>query len=726
MKNDGKENSKMEHHNMSKMDHGETEHHDMSGMNHDEMKHHDMSEMNHDQMGHHDMQKMDHSQMGHDMSAGHMHHMGNFKQKFWISFVVALPIFILSSFMGIELPFDLSFPGSDWLVLLLGTFLFFYGGQPFYTGAWQEIKEKSPAMMTLITLGISVAYIYSLYAFIMNHFITGVPHVMDFFWELASLIVIMLLGHWIEMNATMNAGNALEKMAALLPGEAHVTEGGKMFDVPLSKLKEGQKVRVLAGEKIPADGEILEGVSSVNESLVTGESKAILKKEKDKVIGGSLNGDGTLLVAVTGIGENSYLAQVGRLVEQAQKDKSKAESIADSVSKWLFYAALLIGIIAFLAWLNLADMSTALNRAVAVLVIACPHALGLAIPLVVSRSTSLAAAHGLLIRNRTALEQVKHLDVILMDKTGTLTEGVFKVNEVKSLHSNYSDNEVLGLMAQLEANSNHPLAAGILAEMRNRKLKTGSASNAQTVKGVGITGTIDGHEYSIVTADYLRRNNIEFNQTQFTTLAQKGNSISYLISSSKKILGFVAQGDEVKPESKAFITELHKLGIEPVMLTGDNELAAHKVAQQLGEIIVKANLKPEDKEKIVRQYQNEGHHVMMIGDGVNDAPSLMRADIGVAIGAGTDVAIDSADVILVKSNPMDVLDFLYLAKVTNRKMVENLWWGAGYNIVALPLAAGLLAGIGLILSPAVGAIVMSLSTIIVALNAMTLKLEVSD
>ncbi|WP_181387769.1 heavy metal translocating P-type ATPase [Liquorilactobacillus hordei] len=682
-----------------------------------------MMEMDHTTMEHHhDMSKMNHEMKDHSMGAEHMHHMGNFKRKFWISFVVSLPIFALSSFMGIELPIDLSFHGSDLLVLLLGTFLFFYGGQPFYTGAWQEIKEKNPAMMTLITLGISVAYLYSLYAFIVNHFISGMPHIMDFFWELASLIVIMLLGHWIEMNATMNAGSALEKMAALLPGEAHVIENGEMHDVMLSELQEGQQVKVLAGEKIPADGKVISGASSVNESLVTGESKSVSKTENDKVIGGSLNGDGTLLVLVTGTGENGYLAQVGKLVRQAQQDKSKAESIADWVSKWLFYAALIIGLAAFLIWLNLADMNTALNRMVAVLVIACPHALGLAIPLVVSRSTSLAATHGLLIRNRTALEQVKQLDMILMDKTGTLTEGVFKVNEVKSLRANYSDEDVLSLMAQLEANSSHPLAAGILAEVKNRKVKINSATDVQTVKGVGLIGKIDDHEYRIVTANYLKKNNIDFDETQFIVLAQKGNSISYLMKEDQ-VLGFVAQGDQIKKESKLFIAELHKLGIKPVMLTGDNDLAAQKVAQQLGKIKVKSELKPEDKEKIVRQYQSEGHHVMMIGDGVNDAPSLARADIGVAIGAGTDVAIDTADVILVKSNPKDVLEFLYLARATNRKMIENLWWGAGYNIVALPLAAGILAGIGFVLSPAIGAIVMSLSTIIVALNAMTLKIE---
>lgn len=682
---------------------------------------HDMSKMNHNKMNH-EMPEMDHSKMNHEMS-GHMHHMGDFKKKFWLSFVVSLPIFLLSSFMGLKLPFNFSFTGSDWLVLVLATFLFFYGGQPFYTGAWQELKERTPAMMTLITMGISVAYIYSLYAFVINHFVSGAAHVMDFFWELASLIVIMLLGHWIEMNATMSAGNAVEKMAALLPGEAHLLgQNGRTQDIKLEDLEEGQVVKILAGEKVPADGEIISGTSAVNEALVTGESKAVKKRLGDKVIGGSLNGDGILVVKVTGTGQSGYLAQVSKLVGQAQQDKSKAESVADRVSKWLFYAALLVGIIAFLVWLNLADMSTALNRMVAVLVIACPHALGLAIPLVVARSTSLAATNGLLLRNRKALEQVKKLDVVLMDKTGTLTQGIFKVNEIKSENSQYTKNEVLELMAQLETSSSHPLATGILNEAKKNNLDIKSASNVQTLKGIGVTGLIAGKEYQLVTANYLKKKQIDFNQKQFDELAQKGNSISYLIS-DEKIIGLIAQGDQIKNESKTFIEQLHQMGIEPVMLTGDNELAAKKIATQLGKITVKAELKPEDKERIVREYQEKNHHVMMLGDGVNDAPSLARADIGVAIGAGTDVAIDSADVVLVKSNPKDVLNFLHLAKATNRKMIENLWWGAGYNILALPLAAGLLAGFGFVLSPAVGAIVMSLSTVIVAINAMTLRID---
>lgn len=674
----------------------------------------------------HDMSHMDHMNMDHDMGdmAGmaHMHHMGNFKQKFWVSLIAAIPVFVLSPFMGINLPFQFTFPGSDWVVLILASFLFFWGGQPFFSGARSELKAKSPAMMTLITMGIGVAYIYSLYAFVANNLL-HTAHIMDFFWELASLIVIMLLGHWIEMSATMSAGNALEKMAALLPGEAHVVgNDGQTMDMPLAHLQQGQTVLIQAGEKVPADGDVISGSSAVNEALVTGEAKAVAKATGDQVIGGSVNGNGTLTVRVTGTGETGYLAQVGKLVSQAQAEKSRAETMADRVAKWLFYAALSLGIVAFFVWLAVADMNVALNRLVTVLVIACPHALGLAIPLVVSRSTSLAATHGLLIRDRHAIESIKHLDTVLMDKTGTLTEGVFKVNAVQSFDNQLSDDQVLTLFAQLEANSSHPLATGILDEAKLRQLETPAANDVQTVQGVGLTGVIGGQKYAIVTAKYLRNEYLNFDEDGFDQLANAGNSVSYLIS-GHSVLGLVAQGDQIKPESVAFIAALHKLNIQPVMLTGDNEPAANAVAAQLGDITVHAELRPEDKEKIVRDYQNEGHHVMMVGDGINDAPSLARADIGVAIGAGTDVAIDSADVILVKSNPKDILSFLNLAKATNRKMTQNLWWGAGYNIIAIPLAAGVLAGIGIVLSPAVGAIVMSMSTVIVAINAMTLHMR---
>ena len=682
----------------------------------------DMSDMNMAEDA--DMAGMDMDDMDMDMDMpgmGHMN-MGAFKQKFWLSLVAAIPVFVLSPFMGLHLPFQFTFPGSDWLVLALSTFLYFYGGQPFLSGAKGELKDKAPAMMTLIAMGISVAYLYSVYAFVMNHFVDPSGHTMDFSWELASLIVIMLLGHWIEMNAVMNAGDVMSKMAALLPGSAHMLQAdGTTADIALAKLQEGASVLVQAGEKIPADGIVKAGTSAVNEALVTGEAKAIEKHVGDQVIGGAVNGNGTLTVQVTGTGESGYLAQVAKLVADAQADKSRAETMADVVSRYLFYAALLMGLIAFFVWTGIAGLDTGLNRLVTVLVIACPHALGLAIPLVVARSTSLAAGRGLLVRNRQALETAGKIDTMLMDKTGTLTEGTFKVNAVDSFTDSADENTVLGLFAALEAGSSHPLATGILAEAKTRDINTPAAENVQTLQGVGLQGTVDGTEYAIVTANYLSEHGIGYDQDAFDKLASAGNSISFLLA-GQTVLGLIAQGDEIKPDAQALIDGLRAQGIEPVMLTGDNQAAASVVAHRLGDIQVHAELKPEDKAKIVRQYQSQGHQVAMVGDGVNDAPALARAEIGIAIGAGTDVAIDSADVVLVKSDPQDILTFLHLGRVTTRKMIQNLWWGAGYNILALPLAAGVLAGIGIILSPAVGALVMSASTVIVALNAMSLKL----
>lgn len=684
---------------------------------------HDMDHMNMDHMN------MDHMQMDdseHDedmmMHGGQMMHMGNLKQKFWLSLVAAVPIIILSPMMGIRLPFQMTFTGSDWLVLVLATFLFFYGGAPFLKGAKSELAERQPAMMTLIAMGISVSYGYSLYAFMANHFGHSATHVMDFFWELATLIVIMLLGHWIEMNAVMSAGSALEKMAALLPGQARVIDtDGRQRTVPLQTLSIGQTVLVPAGEKVPADGLIIAGESQVNEALVTGEAKAVAKTSGDQVIGGTVNGDGTLTVRITGTGESGYLAQVMKLIKQAQQDQSKVASLADKVASYLFYAALVVGIIAFISWLFLADLNTAFERMVTVFIIACPHALGLAIPLVVARSTSIAATNGLLIRNRQALETADQVTTILMDKTGTLTQGDFKINAIKVFDEHLDETRLMQLFGALESHSSHPLATGIMTYNQAHSITSLSADEVQTIQGVGLTGTIDQQSYQIVTATYLLQQKIAFDQSQFDALAQMGNSVSYLLQ-NQTVLGLVAQGDQLKPEAVTFIQALKKRRIQPVMLTGDNQQVAAKVAEQLGGIDFQANLKPEDKERIIQDYQAKGQVVMMVGDGVNDAPSLTRADIGIAIGAGTDVAVDSADVVLVKSNPHDIINFLNLARVTNRKMKQNLWWGAGYNIVAIPLAAGLFAGIGLILSPAVGAVLMSLSTVVVAVNAMTLKI----
>ena len=690
-----------------KTTHNHSDHQDDASMAHSK----DMDHMNH-HMDHADDHMMDHSM-----------HMGNLKQKFFVSLILAIPIILFSPMMGLDLPFQITFPGSDWVVLVLATALFFYGGMPFFKGAKMELSMKNPAMMTLISLGISVAYLYSLYAFIMNTFFHD-THVMDFFWELATLIVIMLLGHWIEMNAISNAGNALEKMAALLPKTAKlVGDDGSTSEVQLSDVTVGQKLLVQAGEKIPTDGKIVEGNSSVNEAMVTGESKEVEKNTGDDVIGGSVNGNGTLTISVTGTGESGYLSQVMALVSKAQQDKSSVETLSDRVAKWLFYIALIVGILAFIVWLSLTgDIGIALERMVTVLIIACPHALGLAIPLVTAKSTSLGAKNGLLIKNRQAIEVARHIDVVMMDKTGTLTEGNFAVNDIISYSDDYDQQKILAYIASLEQNSSHPLARGIITKATEEKVELPLATEVENIPGTGLEGTIDSQDVKIVNVSYLKDHTIDYNDTDFTHLSEKGNSISYLLVDQQPI-GLIAQGDQIKSGAKRMITALKTKGIRPVMLTGDNEAVANLVATELGIDDVHASLKPEDKETIIKRYKSEGKTVMMVGDGVNDAPSLVRADIGVAIGAGTDVANDSADIILVKSDPADILHFLTLAKNTQRKMIQNLWWGAGYNIITIPLAAGVLANWGIILSPAVGAILMSLSTVIVALNAMLLKMD---
>ena len=654
----------------------------------------------------------------------HTSHSEVFKKRFFLSLLIGVPILFLAPMMGVNLPFQFSFPGSRWVVMVLATVLYFYGGAPFLTGARDELKAKSPAMMTLISLGITVAYTYSMYAFIMGNIVLSRMHVMDFFWELATLILVMLLGHWIEMKAVGNAGNALQKMAELLPGfAALVDENGATREVPLADVPKGSLVMVKAGERMPVDGIIKEGETSVNESMVTGESKDVTKAVGDKVIGGSVNGQGTVTVLVTGTGESGYLSQVMALVSQAQREKSKAESLSDRVAKWLFYVALIAGILAFVVWYLInGDINIALERMVTVLIIACPHALGLAIPLVTARSTSIGAKNGLLIKRRTALEIATKADILMMDKTGTLTEGNFTVNRIRSLSEAYSDEDILGYFAGLEQNSGHPLAVGIVKKAQEKGVSALKAEDVRNIPGVGLEGTILGKDVKIVSISYMEQKGLPLDRPLFDELSGKGNSVSYLLIDGE-VSGIVAQGDQIKPAASNLIKRLLEQGIQPVMLTGDNQQAAQSVADQLGIASVHAQLMPEDKERIIRESTEQGKVVLMAGDGVNDAPSLVRADVGIAIGAGTDVAIDAADVILVKSDPSDILHFLSLARNTSRKMIQNLWWGAGYNIVAIPLAAGVLAKWGVIFSPAAGAVFMSLSTIIVALNAITLRIE---
>lgn len=707
-------------HDMGNMDH-EHMNHDMGNMDHEHMNH-DMSHMNHGNMGH-DMSHMGHMNMsGMDHgSMGHMH-MGNLKLKFWISLILTIPIIIMSPMMGMKMPFQVTFPGSDFVVLVLGTILFIYGGYPFFTSCISEMKNKKPGMMSLITMGISVAYVYSVYAVIANDILKVRPMVNDFFWELSTLIVIMLLGHWIEMNSVMNAGSALNKLAELLPDNAHLVQSdGQTKDVSVHELSEGQTILIKSGEKVPADGTIVDGSTALNESLITGESRDVQKGVNDSVIGGSINGSGTIKVKITGTGESGYLSKVMNMVSEAQSSKSEAEDLANKVAGYLFYAALIVALIAFVTWSIIHGVAYAIPITVSVLIIACPHALGLAIPLIISRMTSISATHGLLIRNKTALEGIKQIRYALMDKTGTLTQGDFKVNAYDSLDSNIDKNDVIKIAAAIEASSSHPLAQGIVQAFKDLNEEGLQAENVEEIAGSGIKGTVDGKEYQVVSSSYLDKNDIDYDQKTADKYLQQGNSLSYVVEDGK-VVGYIAEGDSIKPGAKDMIEFLNSQNIIPVMLTGDNKQAADKVASILGIKEVNAQLVPEDKQKLVTKYQEKGK-VMFIGDGVNDAPSLTKSDLGVAIGSGTDVAIESADVVLVNSDPADVINLIKLAKHARTKMIQNLWWGAGYNIIALPLAAGALSSIGIIIGPMLGAVIMSLSTVIVAINAMTLKIK---
>ncbi|CAI2618943.1 Copper-exporting P-type ATPase B [Apilactobacillus kunkeei] len=736
MKMEGHSHS--DHENISCCSHG-GEHDHSHGEQHCDMHHmdHDMGNMDHD------MNHMDHSHMGHDMghmnmsgmgcgmdmghggmdhgSMGHMH-MGNLKLKFWISLILTIPIIIMSPMMGMKMPFQVTFPGSDFVVLVLGTILFIYGGYPFFTSCISEMKSKKPGMMSLITMGISVAYVYSVYAVIANDILKVTPMVNDFFWELSTLIVIMLLGHWIEMNSVMNAGSALNKLAELLPDNAHLVQSeGQTKDVSVHELSEGQTILIKSGEKVPADGTIIDGSTALNESLITGESRDVQKGVDDSVIGGSINGSGTIKVKITGTGESGYLSKVMNMVSEAQSSKSEAEDLANKVAGYLFYAALIVALIAFITWSILDGVAYAIPITVSVLIIACPHALGLAIPLIISRMTSISATHGLLIRNKTALEGIKQIRYALMDKTGTLTQGDFKVNAYDSLDSNIDKKDVIKIAAAIEASSSHPLAQGIVQAFKDLNQAPLQAEKVEEIAGSGIKGTVEGKEYQVVSSSYLDKNGIDYDQKTADKYLQQGNSLSYVVENGH-VVGYIAEGDSIKPGAKDMIDFLNSQNIIPVMLTGDNQQAADKVASILGIKEVNAQLVPEDKQKLVTKYQEKGK-VMFIGDGVNDAPSLTKADLGVAIGSGTDVAIESADVVLVNSDPADVINLVKLAKHARTKMIQNLWWGAGYNIIALPLAAGALSSIGIIIGPMLGAVIMSLSTVIVAINAMTLKIK---
>ncbi|HGD6326014.1 TPA: heavy metal translocating P-type ATPase [Streptococcus agalactiae] len=687
--------------------HSSHSHHNHGDMDHSK---HDHNEMEHSQMDH---SNMDHSEMDHGAMGGHAHHHhGSFKEIFLKSLPLGIAILLITPMMDIQLPFQIIFPYADVVAAVLATILYIYGGKPFYMGAKDEFNSKAPGMMSLITLGITVSYAYSLYA-VAARYVTG-EHVMDFFFEFTTLILIMLLGHWIEMKALGEAGDAQKALAELVPKDAHVVlEDDSIETRPVSELQIGDVIRVQAGENVPADGIIIRGESRVNEALVTGESKPIEKKPGDEVIGGSTNGGGVLYVEIKQTGDKSFISQVQTLISQAQSQPSRAENVAHKVASWLFYIAVVVALIALVAWMIIADLPTAVIFTVTALVIACPHALGLAIPLVVSRSTSLGASRGLLVKNREALELTTKADVMVLDKTGTLTTGEFKVLDVTVLSDKYSEEEITGLLVGIEAGSSHPIAQSIVNHAEAKGIKSVSFDSIEIVSGAGIEGEANGHHYQLISQKaYGKALRMDI---------PKGATLSILVENNEAI-GAVALGDELKETSRNLIEVLKKYGIEPLMATGDNEEAAQGVAEVLG-IQYQANQSPEDKYKLVESMKNQNKTVIMVGDGVNDAPSLALADVGIAIGAGTQVALDSADIILTQSDPGDIESFIELANKTTRKMKQNLVWGAGYNFIAIPIAAGLLAPIGITLGPAFGAVLMSLSTVIVAINAMTLKLE---
>ena len=714
-----KKHSSHSHHNHGDMDHSKHDHNEMehSQMDHSKMNHSamDHSKMNHSQMDHSKMNHsaMDHSEMDHGAMGGHAHHHhGSFKEIFLKSLPLGIAILLITPMMDIQLPFQIIFPYADVVAAVLATILYIFGGKPFFMGAKDEFNSKAPGMMSLITLGITVSYAYSVYA-VAARYVTG-EHIMDFFFEFTTLILIMLLGHWIEMKALGEAGDAQKALAELVPKDAHVVlEDDSIETRPVADLQVGDLIRVQAGENVPADGTIQRGESRVNEALVTGESKPIEKNPGDEVIGGSTNGGGVLYVEIKQTGDKSFISQVQTLISQAQSQPSRAENLAQKVAGWLFYIAVIVALIALVIWMVIADVPTAVIFTVTTLVIACPHALGLAIPLVTARSTSLGASRGLLVKDRYALELTTNADVMVLDKTGTLTTGEFKVLDVELFNDKYTKDEIVALLSGIEGGSSHPIAQSIISYAEQQGIRPVSFDSIDVISGAGVEGQANGHRYQLISQKAYGRN--------LDMDIPKGATLSVLVENDEAI-GAVALGDELKPTSKALIQALKKNKIQPIMATGDNEKAAQGAAEILG-IDYLANQSPQDKYELVEKLKAEGKKVIMVGDGVNDAPSLALADVGIAVGAGTQVALDSADVILTQSDPGDIESFIELAQKTTRKMKENLVWGAGYNFIAIPIAAGILAPIGITLSPAVGAVLMSLSTVIVAINAMTLKLE---
>ncbi|OWR12887.1 heavy metal translocating P-type ATPase [Chryseobacterium sp. VAUSW3] len=670
----------------------------------DERSHH---HQNHD---HHS--ESDSSAAGFDKHAGH--HTSDFLKRFWITLVLSVPVLLLSHMIQQWLGFTIAFQGDKYVLLVLGSIIYFYGGMPFFKGFLGEVKAGAIGMMTLVALAITVAYVYSVAV------VFGLPG-MDFFWELATLIVIMLLGHWLEMRSQMAASKALQSLVELLPNDVTVEHNGSPVKIKLEQLKNGDTVIIRPGEKVAADGLIVEGSSYLNESMLTGESVPVRKESGGKVIAGSINGDGALKIKATGVGKDSYLNKVINLVQDAQAAKSNTQNLADKVAKWLTIVAIVVGVGTFAYWyITMGDLAFALERMVTVMVTACPHALGVAIPLVVAISTTLSATNGLLIRNRTAFETTRKLSTIIFDKTGTLTKGSHTVQKIIPLTEHYSENDLLQYAAAVQQNSEHHIAKGIMQTLSEKKLELWKSDNFRYMQGIGVTGIVNGKSVVAAGPNYFVQNNKQVPAIP-EEINQDAETVNFILIDDVPV-GIVSLADTIREGAKEAIDQLRSMNIKSFLLTGDNEKVAAAVSKQLGMDGYLANVLPHHKQEKVKEFQDKGEIVAMTGDGVNDAPALAAADVGIAVGSGTDVAAETADIILVNSDPRDVVKMIDFGKKTYNKMIQNLVWAVGYNVVAIPLAAGVLYPT-FVLSPAMGAVLMSVSTIVVALNASLLKIK---
>ncbi|MBC3538302.1 copper-translocating P-type ATPase [Rufibacter sediminis] len=650
---------------------------------------------------------------------GHDHHammIDDFRKRFWVSLLLSVPVIIISPMVQDILGYRLEIPFNMYIAFALSSVIFFYGGWPFLTGFRDEVKKGSPGMMTLIAIAITVAYLYS------TAIVFGLEG-MDFFWELATLIVIMLLGHWIEMKSVLGASRALELLVSLMPSEAHVIRGGETVDVRIDALQKNDLILIKPGEKIPADGLIEEGESYVNESMLTGESKPAQKVKDDKVIGGSINGTGSLKVKVQGTGEESYLNKVISLVQEAQKTKSDTQHLADKAARWLTYIALFSGFTTFAVWLLIgAELAFALERMVTVMVISCPHALGLAVPLVVAISTAISAKNGLLIRNRTAFENSRKITTIIFDKTGTLTQGSHQVARIVSFNPAFPEKELLRLAAGVEQNSEHYISQGIMIRVKAEGISIPTAEGFNYLPGKGLEGTVEGKSVKVVGPNYIKEFSIQVPESD---AEEEVETVVYVLIDGT-VAGFISLKDQIRPESAEAIEILKRNGIKNLLLTGDNDRVAKSVSDTLKMDGFLANVLPHQKQEKIKELQDKGEFVAMTGDGVNDAPALAQADVGIAVGSGTDVAAETADIILVNSNPKDIASLILFGKATYRKMIQNIIWATAYNVIALPLAAGVLYNQGIMVSPAIGAALMSMSTVIVAINAQLLRSQIKS